>query len=137
MNSYNPIYVLSGLQYTNDPADQRRHKWGSKVVQKLSEDLQKEFPGMRGLSYRNLDYMKKFFEEYQDVTILQEPLAKLTWYHNFTLLEKIDNLEERLWYAEQALENGWSRAVLVHQIESGLYQRQAMFSKVAWCLKCM
>ena len=86
--------------------EQRRHKWGSKVVQRLSEDLQKEFPGMRGLSYRNLDYMKKFFEEYQDVTILQEPLAKLTWYHNLTLLEKIDNLEERLWYAEQTIENG-------------------------------
>ena len=44
--------------------EQKRHKWGSKVVQKLSEDLQKEFPGMRGLSYRNLDYMKRFYEEY-------------------------------------------------------------------------
>lgn len=110
--------------------EQKRHKWGSKVVQRLSEDLQKEFPGMKGLSYRNLDYMKKFYEEYQGITILPQPVAKLPWSHNRVLLDKVGSHIERLWYAKQAVENGWSRAVLVHQIESSLYYRQAISTKV-------
>jgi predicted nuclease of restriction endonuclease-like (RecB) superfamily len=110
--------------------EQKRHKWGSKVVQRLSADLQAEFPGMKGLSYRNLDYMKNFYEKYQGFIILPQPVAKLPWSHNRVLLDKIENHMERLWYAEQAIENGWSRSVLVHQIESELYQRQAISTKV-------
>jgi predicted nuclease of restriction endonuclease-like (RecB) superfamily len=55
---------------------------------------------------------------------LQAALAKITWYHNLTLLEKVKSAEERLWYAEQSIQNGWSRNVLVMQIDSGLYRRQ-------------
>ncbi len=55
---------------------------------------------------------------------MQAPLAKITWYHNLTLLEKVKSSEERLWYAEQTIQNGWSRNVLVMQIESGLFRRQ-------------
>ena len=54
---------------------------------------------------------------------MQEPLAQLTWYHNITLLEKVDRAEERLWYARQAIAHGWSRSVLVAQIETGLHKR--------------
>jgi predicted nuclease of restriction endonuclease-like (RecB) superfamily len=56
--------------------------------------------------------------------IVQGVLAQITWYHNIALLEKLGKLEERLWYAQQTIENGWSRNVLVHQIESNLYARQ-------------
>ena len=80
---------------------------------------------MQGLSPRNLGYMKAFAEAWPDEAILQAPLAKLTWYHNLTLLEKVKSPEERVWYAEQTIQNGWSRNVLVLQIESGLYRRQA------------
>jgi predicted nuclease of restriction endonuclease-like (RecB) superfamily len=55
---------------------------------------------------------------------LQATLAQLPWYHHIALIEKVKNPEERLWYARQTIENGWSRNVLVHQIESGLYTRQ-------------
>lgn len=55
---------------------------------------------------------------------MQAVLAKLTWYHNITLVEKIDAPAERLWYAQKAIENGWSRNILVVQIEGNLYKRQ-------------
>ncbi len=55
---------------------------------------------------------------------MQATLAQLPWYHNIALLEKLKGRHERLWYAQQAIEHGWSRNVLVHQVESGLYKRQ-------------
>jgi predicted nuclease of restriction endonuclease-like (RecB) superfamily len=109
---------------------QKTQNWGDKTVQKLSSDLQKEFPNMKGFSYRNVKYMKQFYKEYQDVIIGQAPLAQLPWYHNIALLEKLDNNNERLWYAKQTIDNGWSRNILVLQIESGLYQRQTSKTKI-------
>ena len=105
-------------------ARQEQEGWGKNVIPRLSQDLSSAFPEMKGLSPRNLGYMKAFAEAWPDEAILQEPLAKLTWFHNLTLLEKIKTQEERLWYARAAIEHGWSRNVLVIQIEAGLYQRQ-------------
>jgi len=68
--------------------------------------------------------MRAFGEACPDESIVQEALAQLTWYHNITLLEKLKPVEERLWYARQAIASGWSRNVLVHQIESDLFSRQ-------------
>ena len=79
---------------------------------------------MKGLSPRNLGYMKAFAEAWPEESILQVPLAKLTWFHNLTLLEKVKTKEERLWYANAAIENGWSRNVLVLHIQAGLHRRQ-------------
>jgi predicted nuclease of restriction endonuclease-like (RecB) superfamily len=98
--------------------------WGTKVIDRLAKDLRAEFPDMRGLSPRNLGYMKAFADAWPNESILQVALAKLTWYHNLTILEKVKSPEERLWYAEQTIHNGWSRNVLVMQIESSLYRRQ-------------
>lgn len=98
--------------------------WGAKVVEKLAKDLKSAFPSSTGFSARNLRYMKAFAESYPDPAILQATPAKLTWYHNCTLLDKVKNTEERHWYALQTIENGWSRDVLVHQIESHLFERQ-------------
>ena len=101
----------------------QEHGWGGKVVDRLAGDLRREFPDMKGFSLRNLRYMRSFAEAWPDGPILQAPLAKLTWYHNITLLEKLPSPDVRLWYAGQAAEHGWSRNVLVHQIESDLYAR--------------
>jgi len=103
---------------------QTREGWGTKVIDKLSQDLMRSFPEMKGFSPRNLKYMRKFAQEYPKKEIVQEVLAQLTWYHNITLIEKIGSFSKRRWYAQQAIKNGWSRNVLVHQIELNLYQRQ-------------
>ena len=103
---------------------QKAEGWGTRVVESLGRDLKRSFPTMRGLSARNLKYMRALAEAWPDLAIVQGALAQLTWFHNLALLEKVKSPEERLWYARAAVENGWSRNVLVMQIESGLYRRQ-------------
>ncbi len=101
----------------------KQQKWGSKVIKQLAADLKREFPDMSGLSARNLQYMRAFAEAYPDEVIVQRLVAQLPWGHNVTLLDKLQSYEERLWYAQQASENGWSRDILALQIETGLFQR--------------
>lgn len=103
---------------------QQQQGWGAKVIDKLAKDLQQEFPEMKGFSPRNLKYMRSFAGAYPDRAIVQEVLAQITWYHNIALLEKLKSPEERVWYVQKTVEHGWSRNVLVYQIESQLYQRQ-------------
>jgi predicted nuclease of restriction endonuclease-like (RecB) superfamily len=79
---------------------------------------------MKGFSPRNLKYMRAFASAWPDRPIVQEALAQITWYHNITLVEKLDNSETRLWYAHQAVLNGWSRNVLAVQIDTRLHERQ-------------
>ena len=62
---------------------------------------------------------------------MQEPLAQITWYHNIALMDKLKDTEIALWYAKETVKNGWSRNVLVHQIESGLYERQVIADKIS------
>ncbi|GAP99871.1 PDDEXK nuclease domain-containing protein [Leptolyngbya sp. NIES-2104] len=98
--------------------------WGAKVIDQLSKDLRREFPEVKGFSSRNLKYMRTFAEAYPELSIVQEVLAQITWYHNLALLEKLKITEDRLWYAQQTISNGWSRNVLVIQIETRLRDRQ-------------
>lgn len=70
--------------------------------------------------------MAKLAVVFPDSVIVQEVLAQLPWYQNITLLDKIKNRDIHIWYAKKAIENGWSRNVLVHQIESKLYERQVL-----------
>ena len=109
---------------------QKEQGWGTKVVEMLSNDLQKSFPDMKGLSFRNLNYMRKFAEIYPDYSILQQLVAKLPWGHNIALIDKIDTNEQRIWNANKIIENGWSRNTLIMQIESGLYNRVNNENKV-------
>jgi len=98
--------------------------WGSKVVERLAKDLHSEFPEMKGLSRTNLLYMRAFSEAWPDESIVQQAAGQLPWFHNCVLLDKVKQPTERLWYIQQAIQNGWSRNVLVMQIETGLYRRQ-------------
>jgi predicted nuclease of restriction endonuclease-like (RecB) superfamily len=79
---------------------------------------------MRGLSSRNLGYMKAFAAAWPHSAILQQLVAKLPWGHNVRILDLVKSPEERLWYIQQTIANGWSRNVLVLQIERNLYRRQ-------------
>lgn len=103
---------------------QETQGWGAKVIDRLSHDLRSSFPEMKGLSPRNLKYMRLFAESYPDLEFVQEVLAQLTWYHNITLLDKIKDLETRLFYIMKAIEHGWSRNVMVMQMELALHKRE-------------
>jgi predicted nuclease of restriction endonuclease-like (RecB) superfamily len=98
--------------------------WGAKVIDRLAADLRSAFPSMKGFSPRNLKYMRSFATTYPDETILQQMVAKMSWSHYCALLDRVKDTQEREWYIEQAAINGWSRNVLVHQIEGDLYHRQ-------------
>lgn len=101
-------------------------KYGNSFIDTLAKDLKLEFPDMQGLSARNLRYMKKFAKEFEYDSILQHHVAKLPWTTITTIMDKIKNEQERLWYAEKTLENLWSRTILEHQIGTDLYNRQAL-----------
>jgi predicted nuclease of restriction endonuclease-like (RecB) superfamily len=115
------LYHHIGMQILDA---QSKQGWGAKVIDQLSKDLASEFPEMKGFSVRNLKYMRKFAEEYPDSQFVQEVLAQLTWYHNVTLLDKISDKQIRLFYVKHAIENGWSRNIMVMQMELSLHKRQ-------------
>ena len=103
--------------------NQKQQGWGAKIVENLSSELKKSFPNMSGFSSRNLKYMRQFADTYQDKTFVQEVLAQLSWYNNLTIMQKIKDESIRNWYIYKNIENGWSQSVLIHQIESNLYER--------------
>lgn len=105
-------------------ARQATEGWGAKVIDRLAADLRQAFPDMKGLSPRNLKYMRAFAEAWPDRAIVQGTLAQITWYHNIALLEKLKETEDRLWYARRTVEQGWSQSILRLQIENALHERQ-------------
>src|SRR5579863_6785164 len=79
---------------------------------------------MSGFSPRNLKYMRAFAVTWPDLQIVQQAAAQIPWFHNCVLLDPLKDSQAREWYTRQTVENGWSRKVFVHQIESCLYKRQ-------------
>ncbi len=99
------------------------HKsWGNKFIDNLAADLRIAFPEAKGYSVRNLKYMAKFAATYTDAEFVQTVSAQIPWSHNVSILDKIKGEEQREWYIRKTAENGWSHNVLIHQIESGLYE---------------
>lgn len=103
---------------------QSEQAWGAKVVARLATDLRREFPEMRGLSPRNLLFMRGFAEAFSDLEIVKQLVSLLPWGHVVRLIQLVKEPSQREWYARAAVEHGWSRNVLVLQIETGLHQRQ-------------
>ena len=104
--------------------------WGGAVIDRLSRDLRAAFPGVSGFSRRNLYRMRAFYLAYRDGGgIVPQLVAQIPWGHNSALLEKVSDSDERAWYAAQTFEHGWSRAVLLSQIETDLYGRQVTAPK--------
>ena len=103
---------------------QETQGWGSKILERLAQDLKQEFPEIKGFSQTNLKYMRAFAQAYAEEEISQRCVDQIPWRHNIALLTKLKDNQKRFWYTQQALENGWSRDILVMQIESNLYQRQ-------------
>ena len=104
---------------------QEQEGWGAKVIDRLAADLHRAFPDMTGLSPRNLKYMRAFAAAWPDEAIVQAGcLHKSPGITTSPCSRSSRTQTERLWYARATVEHGWSRTVLVHWIESDLYQRQ-------------
>lgn len=112
---------------------QENNGWGSKFIDKLTKDLQNEFPGIEGFSRTNIFRMRAFYLAYRIVPLpvgqfdeLEHLgiLARIPWSHNIILVEKLDNIKERIWYANKVLEHGWSRDILGTWINSKLHRRE-------------
>lgn len=104
-------------------------EWGNKFINELELELKLDYPNSKGFSARNLRRMKRFYLEYKNYEILPPAVAKLPWTHNNILIEKINDREERFWYANEAANGNWSKVVLEHQIDMNLYERQAIADK--------
>jgi predicted nuclease of restriction endonuclease-like (RecB) superfamily len=108
------------------------HKtWGSKFIENLAADIHMSFPNVTGYSARNLKYMAKLAATYPDEKFVQQAVAQIPWGHTTVLLDKFSDNTMRNWYLSKTIENGWSRNVLIHQIESRLYERQVVAGKVS------
>jgi len=102
---------------------QKGKTWGKSIVQQLAADLQKEFPGMQGFSSRNIWYMRNFYLCYADDEKLQPLVAEIAWAHNLVIMEKCQDPLEREFYIRMTRRMGWSKNVLVHQIENRTYEK--------------
>ncbi len=106
---------------------QKETSWGDKLIDNLSKDLMAEFPEVKGFSRRNLMYIKKWYLFYSaDSKLVQQAVALITqipWGHNLVIITKCKNVKEAIFYVQKTIENGWSRNVLIHQIENKLYER--------------
>jgi len=102
---------------------QRADSWGTSVVEQFAIDLQKSFPGMNGLSSRNLWRMRDLYLTYHGNTKLTALLAEISWTHHVYILEKCKDPLEREFYIRMSRKNGWSSRVLLHQIDNQTYEK--------------
>lgn len=103
---------------------QQLSNWGDKLIEDLAKDLKRSFPDTKGFSRSNLHSMKKFAQTYETLEIVRALPGQLPWTHNLVLLERIKDCNIRMWYAQKALENGWSYRTLMAKIKDDLYSAQ-------------
>ena len=99
---------------------QEGDSWGKSVIEHLSEDLQAEFPGIKGFSVRNLWNMRSFFISYCDDEKLQPLAAEIGWTHNLVILERCKDPKQREFYILMTKKFGWTKNVLIPQIENSI-----------------
>ena len=115
---------LVNLYYRIGKALEENSKWGNKFIDNVAFELKNTFPTLKGFSVRNLKYMKTFYNEYKDNAEFVHLGAQLPWKHNITLMQKVKDKTIRKWYMEKCLEEGWSKNILIYQIDTDLYKRQ-------------
>jgi len=127
---------------------QEREGWGASVIPRLSRDLRNELPEVKGFSERNIKLMVQFYREYpslspigqravaqltdkrpaaqeqNDAELMQRLVAQLLWAQNVLLMQKVKDRPTRCWYAHAAIEQGWSRDILLHMIKGRAHERQ-------------
>ena len=99
-------------------------KWGNGFVERLSAELKRTCPNVKGFSVRNLKSMKKYYSICSQNEKVQTASARIPWSHNMLILDKVKDNGERIWYMNETFINGWSYDVLGFQIKSNAYKRQ-------------
>ena len=102
---------------------QEEHGWGKAVVEKLSAELRHEFPGAQGYSAQNLWYMRQFYLEYYQSEILQPLVGEISWAKNIVIMGKCKDSLEREFYLRATKKFGWTKNILIHQIENKSYEK--------------
>ncbi len=102
---------------------QAQYGWGKSIVETLADDLQKEYPGVRGYSSSNLWRMRNFYETYGANEKLAPVVREIGWSHNVVIMEKCKDDLERAFYMKMTKKYGWSKTILIHQIEGGTYEK--------------
>ena len=97
--------------------------WGKSVVEILSADLRREFPGVGGFSVQNLWHMRQFYSEHHDNERLQPVVGEIAWAHNLAIMSKCKDLLEREFYIRMTRKFGWSKNVLLQQTENQGYEK--------------
>ncbi len=108
---------------------QKQHGWGKSIVEKLSLDLRKEFPGVEGYSSRNLWDMRRVYLTYYEYSNLRHVVAEIPWGHHLVILNKANTHEERLYYMDCIMKMAWGRDVLLNQIKAKAYERHLLQPK--------
>ena len=102
---------------------QKEHGWGKSIVETLSKDLQIEFAGVKGYSAQNLWYMRQLYLKYKDNAKLQPLVGEISWSHNIVIISKCKDDFEREFYIQMTKKYGWSKNILIHQLESKSYEK--------------
>ncbi len=105
-------------------AKQKETAWGDGFIKQMSIDLQAEFFDMKGFSLSNLKYMRQWYLYFEKSQQVVGQITLIPWGHNIAIITRCKNIEEAIFYIQKAIQNNWSRAVLTHHIESGLYARE-------------
>ena len=114
------LYWEIGEEINNQ---QQKKGWGKSVVEILSKELQKEFPGVQGFSARNLWRMRNFYVEYSQSPFLPPLVAEISWTKNCIVMEKCKDPQEREFYIRITKRFGWTKDVLINNIENKAYEK--------------
>jgi len=99
---------------------------GAAIAEQLAADLRQEFPGVSGYSRRNVFYMREFYLAYCDLPKVQPLVAQIGWTHNLIILQRCKDPLEREFYIRMTRKFGWSKNVLIHQIENQSYGKSLL-----------
>ena len=102
---------------------QAEHGWGKSIVENLARDLQIEFPSVQGFSTQNLWYMRQFYLEYHGNAKLQPMVGEISWVKHLIVMGRCKDLLEREFYIRMTRKFGWTKNVLIHQIDNKTYEK--------------
>lgn len=127
LSSVNQELISMYLDFGNILSERVKGGWGLSIVDTLSKDLQAEYPGVKGLSPRNLRRMKLIFEETESNEFWTQAVSKIPWGHTNLIFQKVKDADKRTFYLRTCAERGWSRSALEEEIRFDSYSRRTQF----------